>query len=65
VDETPYNHYSLLRSVESIFGLPFLGYAGQDGLAQFGPAIFNRPRACGSARRNATRAPRQRLGLSR
>jgi len=65
VDETPYNHYSLLRSVESIFGLPFLGYAEQDGLAQFGPAIFNRPRACGSARRTATRAPRQRLGLSR
>ena len=65
MDETPYNHSRLLRSVESIFGLPFLGYAGQDGLAQFGPAIFNRPRACGPGRTTATRAPRQRLGLRR
>lgn len=26
-DDTPYNHYSLLRTVEQGFGLPYLGYA--------------------------------------
>lgn len=31
-DTTPYNHYSLLRTVEDIFGLAHLGYAGQAGL---------------------------------
>ena len=35
VDETPYNHYSLLRSIESLFGLDFLGFAGQEGLVTF------------------------------
>ena len=24
---TPYNHYSLLASLEDVFGLPYLGYA--------------------------------------
>ncbi len=28
VDPTPYTHYSLLRSIEAAFGLPFLGHAG-------------------------------------
>jgi acid phosphatase len=27
-DPTPYSHYSLLRSTEATFGLPFLGHAG-------------------------------------
>jgi acid phosphatase len=27
-DATPYTHYSLLRSAETAFGLPFLGHAG-------------------------------------
>jgi hypothetical protein len=27
-DPTPYTHYSLLRSIEAAFGLPFLGHAG-------------------------------------
>jgi hypothetical protein len=36
VDETPYNHYSMLRSIEDLFGLDHLGYAGQDGLVSFG-----------------------------
>jgi hypothetical protein len=31
---TAYNHYSLLKSLEQIYGIPtFLGYAGQTGLA--------------------------------
>lgn len=37
---TGYNHYSLLRSIEDIFGLPYLGYAGVDGLASFGPDVY-------------------------
>ena len=43
VNETPYNHYSLLRSIEDIFGLPHLGYAAADGLKAFGDDIFTNP----------------------
>jgi phosphatidylinositol-3-phosphatase len=43
VSEVPYNHYALLRSVEDIFGLPHLGYAGQPGLQAFGADVFTRP----------------------
>jgi hypothetical protein len=43
VTDVPYNHYSFLRSVEDIFGLPYLGYAGQPGLVSFGRDIFTRP----------------------
>lgn len=39
-DRTPYNHYSLLSSVEKIFGLPLLGYAAQPGLSSFGRKVF-------------------------
>jgi hypothetical protein len=41
VSNVPYNHYSMLRSVEDIFGLPHIGYAGMDGLTPFGSDIFN------------------------
>ncbi len=40
VSETPYNHYSLLLSIEDIFGLPALGYAATPGLSAFGSDIF-------------------------
>jgi hypothetical protein len=40
VSNVPYNHYSLLRSVEDIFGLSHLGYAGRAGLASFGRDVF-------------------------
>jgi hypothetical protein len=40
VSDMPYNHYSLLRSVEDLFGLDHLGYAGQAGLKPFGADIF-------------------------
>ncbi len=44
VSKTPYNHYSLLRSVEDIFGLDHLGYAGRKGLVAFGADVFtNQP----------------------
>lgn len=40
VSDVPYNHYSLLRSLEDIFHLDHLGYAGQSGLNAFGEDIF-------------------------
>ena len=40
VSDTPYNHYSMLKSVEEIFGLPFLGYAGERGLVAFGADVY-------------------------
>jgi phosphatidylinositol-3-phosphatase len=40
VTNVPYNHYSLLRSVEDAFGLAHLGYAGQSGLTSFGRDVF-------------------------
>ncbi len=39
---TPYNHFSLLRSVEDLFGLPHLGEAATPGLASFGSDVFTR-----------------------
>jgi hypothetical protein len=43
VSTDPYNHYSLLRSVEDNFGLSHLGYAAQAGLQPFGKDILNNP----------------------
>jgi phosphatidylinositol-3-phosphatase len=43
VSETDYNHYSMLRSVEDIFGLPYLGYAGQTGVTSFASDVFTNP----------------------
>jgi hypothetical protein len=40
VSNTPYNHYSLLKSVEDVFGLGYLGYAGQAGLQAFGSDVY-------------------------
>jgi hypothetical protein len=37
---TPYNHYSLLRTVEDFFGLAPLGYAGAARLQAFGTEVF-------------------------
>jgi hypothetical protein len=31
----PFNHYSMLKTIEDIFGLDRLGYAGQPGLQGF------------------------------
>jgi hypothetical protein len=42
-NDTPYNHYSLLRSVEDLFGTTHLGFAAQDGLKPFGDDVFNQP----------------------
>jgi hypothetical protein len=39
---TPYNHYSLLGTIEDLFGLDRLGYA-QTVNSVFGPDVFNQP----------------------
>jgi hypothetical protein len=39
---TSYNHYSLLASVEDLFGLAHLGYAGTPNLPRFGTDVYNR-----------------------
>ncbi|MET8430877.1 alkaline phosphatase family protein [Nocardia sp. NPDC004860] len=40
--DTPYNHYSLLASIEDRFGLPYLGFAASPGLPRFGTDVFNK-----------------------
>ncbi len=41
VSRVDYNHYSMLKTLQDIFGVqPYLGYAGQTGLARFGSDIF-------------------------
>jgi phosphatidylinositol-3-phosphatase len=40
VSDVPYNHYALLRTVETIFGLPHLGYAAEPDLQVFGADVF-------------------------
>jgi phosphatidylinositol-3-phosphatase len=42
-DPVPYTHYSLLRSIEAAYGLPFLGHAGDPATATI-PAVADRPR---------------------
>jgi phospholipase C len=38
---TPYNHYSLLASLEDVFALPHLGYAATPKLNRFGLDVYN------------------------
>jgi phosphatidylinositol-3-phosphatase len=38
---TPYNHYSLLRTIEDLLGVPPLGYAARS--TPFGADVFNAP----------------------
>lgn len=40
VSAQTYNHYSLLRSIEDLFGLTHLGYAGAAGLPSFGSDVY-------------------------
>jgi phosphatidylinositol-3-phosphatase len=40
VTAQPYNHYSTLRSIEDIFGLAHLGYAGAAGQSGFGSDVY-------------------------
>jgi phosphatidylinositol-3-phosphatase len=41
-NQEPYNHFSLLRTVEDLFGLGHLGYAGASGVNSFNAAVFER-----------------------
>jgi hypothetical protein len=36
-----YNHYSLLASIENLFGLSHLGYGGSQGLLTFDASVYN------------------------
>lgn len=56
VSETAYNHYTMLGSIENLFGLPHLGYAALPGETYFGSDIYNR--ACGATAAPAPAAPR-------
>jgi phosphatidylinositol-3-phosphatase len=38
--QEPYNHFSLLRTIEDLFGLQHLGYAGLSAVKSFEPAMF-------------------------
>lgn len=40
VSTAAYNHYSMLRTVQDLFGLPYLGYAGASSQASFGADVF-------------------------
>jgi len=40
VTSAGYNHYSMLRSIEDLFGLDYLGYAGALGQASFGSDVY-------------------------
>jgi phosphatidylinositol-3-phosphatase len=40
-DATPYNHYALLCSIEDLFRLKHLGFAGAPGLACFGKGVYD------------------------
>jgi phosphatidylinositol-3-phosphatase len=39
--QEPYNHYSLLATIEQIFGLPKLGYAGLSEVKSFSASLFS------------------------
>jgi hypothetical protein len=55
VSSKPYNHYSMLRSVEDIFHLPHLAYAQLPGERSFGSDVFTR--RCDITPLAALRAP--------
>jgi phosphatidylinositol-3-phosphatase len=44
VTNHPYNHFSALRTIESLFALPLLGYAGSPDPGSFGTDVFTRLR---------------------
>jgi hypothetical protein len=39
-NQEPFNHFSLLRTIEDLFGLKHLGYAGLSAVKPFEPAMF-------------------------
>ncbi|MEY2473849.1 MAG: hypothetical protein QOK28_3178, partial [Actinomycetota bacterium] len=57
VSHVPYNHYSLLRSLEDVFGLGHLGFAAADGLVPFGADIYSAPNGPAVPPPTTTQAP--------
>ncbi len=47
VSQEPYNHFSLLRTIEDLFGCKHLGYAGLSKVSSFEPSIFSATRQSG------------------
>ncbi len=45
VSQEPFNHFSLLRTIEDLFGLKHLGYAGGAKVAALEPSLFVEKRA--------------------
>jgi hypothetical protein len=43
--QDPYNHFSLLRTIEDVFGLGHLGYAALPAVKSFSTALLNAPAA--------------------
>jgi phosphatidylinositol-3-phosphatase len=42
-NQEPFNPFSLLRTIEDLFGLEHLGYAALPGVKSFAPAMFSSP----------------------
>jgi phosphatidylinositol-3-phosphatase len=42
LEQGTYNHFSLLRTVEDLFGLPHLGYAAGKEVSSFAPSLFSK-----------------------
>jgi hypothetical protein len=61
VNETPYNHYSMLRSIEDIFGLPHLADAAPTGLKPFEEDVFNQP--SGKPKPGSSPYPKPRIAI--
>jgi len=61
---TPYNHYSLLRTIEDLFGLRHLANANQTGVKTFGSDVLKGVFPSGS-RGKATRAARSSARIAR
>jgi hypothetical protein len=59
VTQTPYNHYTMLRSVEDIFGLGHIGYAQLPGETDFGSDVFTGPCSLPPAEQVSIRAGRR------
>jgi hypothetical protein len=63
VSTSPYNHFSMLRSVEELFGLSHIGYAGLPGERSFGSDVFTRACSLPPRVRLSAHASRKRVEL--
>jgi hypothetical protein len=40
-NQEQYNHFSLLRTIEDLYGLKHLGFAAASGVSSFAPSVFS------------------------